>query len=141
MKTLKTLPMMERILFLQKIPLFTEMSPEDLKKVASVAIERFFPDGDHLAHKGDAGHEMYIVISGQVLVISEAGEEIASTLPGGYVGEMAILSQEPRSASPLAKGDVRVLSIGQKEFEEILRERPDASLAVIRELCSRLRKF
>jgi CRP-like cAMP-binding protein len=54
---------------------------------------------------------------------------------------MAILSQEPRSASLLAKGDVRVLSIGQKEFEEILRERPDASLAVIRELCSRLRKF
>jgi HEAT repeat protein len=141
MKTLKTLPMMERILFLQKIPLFAEMSPEDLKKVASVAIEKFFPDGDYLAHKGAAGHEMYIVISGQLSVVSETGEEIAHTPPGGYAGEMAILSQEPRSASLLAKEDVRVLSIGQKEFEEILRERPDASLAVIRELCSRLRKF
>ncbi len=141
MKTLKTLPMMERILFLQKIPLFAEMSPEDLKKVASVATEKFFPDGNHLARKGDAGHEMYIVISGELLVHSDTGEEIARTLPGGYAGEMAILSQEPRSASLLAKGDVRVLCIGQKEFEEILRERPDASLAVIRELCSRLRKY
>lgn len=141
MKTLKTLPMMERILFMQKIPLFAEMSPEDLKKVASVATEKFFPDGDYLARKGDTGHEMYIVISGELGIISETGDEIASTPPGGYAGEMAILSQEPRSASLLAKGDVRVLSIGQKEFEEILRERPDASLAVIRELCSRLRKL
>lgn len=141
MKTLKTLPMMERILFLQRIPLFAEMSPADLKKVASVAMEKFFPEGDYLAHKGDAGHEMFIVISGQLLVISETGDEIARTSPGGYAGEMAILSQEPRSASLLAREDVRVLCIGQKEFEEILRERPDASLAVIRELCSRLRKM
>jgi CRP-like cAMP-binding protein len=141
MKTLKTLPMMERVLFLQKIPLFAEMSPEDLKKVASVATEKFFPDGDFLARKGDAGHEMYIIVSGEVLVISETGDTIARTSPGGYTGEMAILSQEPRSASLLAKEDVRVLCIGQNEFEEILRERPEASLAVIRELCARLRKM
>ena len=141
MKTLKTLPIMERILFLQKIPLFAGMPAEDLKKVASVAGEKFFPDGSYLARKGDAGHEMYIIISGEVLVMSETGVEIARHAGGGYVGEMAVLSQEPRSASLLAKADVRVLAIGQREFEEILRERPDASLAVIRELCTRLRNM
>jgi len=117
------------------------MPAEDLKKVASVAGEKFFPDGSYLARKGDAGHEMYIIISGEVLVMSETGVEIARHAGGGYVGEMAVLSQEPRSASLLAKADVRVLAIGQREFEEILRERPDASLAVIRELCTRLRNM
>ncbi len=139
MKTLKTLPMLERILFLQKIPLFAEMVPEDLKKVASVATEKFFANGAYLAKKGDAGHEMFIIISGEVQVLTEKGEQLAVNKAGDYTGEMSILSNDPRSASLLAKGDVRVLSIGQKEFQEILRERPDASLAVIRELCARLR--
>ena len=60
--------------------------------------------------------------------------------PGEYVGEMAIISQEPRMASLVAQGDVRVLNIEQAQFEAILRERPDTSLAVMRVLCARLKE-
>jgi len=51
---------------------------------------------------------------------------------------MAIISREPRNASLVAAGDVRMLCIDQKSFESLLRERPEISLAVMRVLCARL---
>ena len=83
-------------------------------------------------------------VSGEVRVVAAGGDgqalELARRTPGEYVGEMAILSQEPRMASLVASGGVRTLCIDQKQFEGILRERPETSLAVIQVLCARLRE-
>jgi NTE family protein len=67
--------------------------------------------------------------------------EVARRRTGDVVGEMAIISQEPRIASLVALGEVRVLAIGQRQFEGILRERPEMSLGLIRVLCMRLREI
>ena len=84
------------------------------------------------------------MVSGEVRVCAdESGRstvELARRGPGEYVGEMAIISQEPRMASLIAHGDVRVLHIEQPQFEAILRERPETSLAVMRVLCARLKE-
>ncbi|MGH2521933.1 MAG: cyclic nucleotide-binding domain-containing protein, partial [Anaerolineales bacterium] len=142
--TIPTLSPMERILFLRRVPLFADLSPADLKQVAAVASEQFFPDGEVLFRQGEPGAEMFIVVSGEVrVVVSDEGkseEEVARRKAGEYVGEMAIISQEPRMASLVASGDVRTLCIDQKHFEGILRERPETSLAVMRVLCARLRE-
>jgi HEAT repeat protein len=139
--TLRTLSMMETILFLRHVPLFADLSPADLKQVAAIASESLFPDGETIARQGDPGDEMYIIVSGEVSVISATGMEFVRRKPGEYVGEMAIISREPRSASMVAVGDVRTLGINQKQFEGILRERPETSLAVMRVLCARLREL
>jgi CRP-like cAMP-binding protein len=86
---------------------------------------------------------MFIIISGEVKVCSQRdGQEfeIARRKVGDYVGEMSILGREPRMASLIAIGDVRTLCIDQKSFEGLIRERPDASLAVIKELNKRLKE-
>ena len=57
---------------------------------------------------------------------------------GDVVGEMAVITNRPRVAGLVARGDVRVLSIGRPQFESILRERPETALGVIRVLCERL---
>jgi CRP-like cAMP-binding protein len=93
-----------------------------------------------IARQGDSGDEMYIIVSGEVCVINERGHEMARRKPGDYVGEMAIISQQPRMATLVAAGEVRTLSISRKPFEEILRGRFEISLAVMRELCERLRQ-
>jgi HEAT repeat protein len=145
METLSTLSVMDRILFLQRVPLFSDLPPAELKQVAAIATELFYLDRDIIAHQGDPGDEMYIIVSGEVLVMAEHGgpsaTELARRGPGEYVGEMAIISQEPRMASLVAHGDVRVLNIEQAQFEAILRERPDTSLAVMRVLCARLKEM
>ena len=76
----------------------------------------------------------------RVMVDEKAGPvEIARRMPGEYVGEMAIVSEEPRMAPLVASGAVRTLTIDHERFERIVLERPQVSLAVMRELCDRLR--
>jgi HEAT repeat protein len=139
MDTLATLSVMERILFLRRVPLFADLAPVDLQQVAALAAEQVFPDGEVLAEQGEAGEEMFIIVSGEVRVLAH-GAEVARRGTGDVVGEMAIISQEPRMASLVAAGAVRVLCLDQASFEGLLRERPDVSLAVMRVLCARLRE-
>lgn len=143
MQTLDTLSLMERILFMKGVPLFAKLPPAEVKQVAAIADEHLFVDGEVIARQNEPGDELYVIVSGNVRVmVTDDGREteIAIRGSGEYVGEMAIISQKPRMAKLVAVGDVRVLCIGQKSFEGILRERPITSLAVMRELCDRLRE-
>jgi CRP/FNR family cyclic AMP-dependent transcriptional regulator len=71
----------------------------------------------------------------------EDGEQVVITRrkPGEFVGEMSILSDQPRMASLAAVGEVRALCVEKLLFETMLRERPEVSLALIRALVERLR--
>ena len=145
MDTLATIPLMERILFLRRVPIFADLSPADLKQVAAITVEAVFANGDILAQQGEPGDEMYIVVSGEVRVLMTSEKqkephEIARRSTGDYVGEMAIISREPRIATLVAAGAVRTLCIDRKRFEGILRERPEISLALMRVLCQRLKE-
>jgi HEAT repeat protein len=143
MENIATLSLMERILFFKRVPLFADLSPADIKQVASLAQEESFCDGDIIARQGDAGHVMFIIVTGEVSVIVNRDQkkiELAKRKPGEYVGEMALISKEPRNATLTAIGNVRALSIDQKSFEALLRDRSDVSLAVIQVLCERLRQ-
>ena len=140
-ETLTTLSLMERVLFLRKVPLFGTLAPPDLEPIASIAREQAFVDGDTIAEQGDDGVEMHIIVSGEVSVITGAGDErhvVATRTTGDVVGEMSLLTNEPRIAGLDCEGPVRVLTIDRLRFEAILRERPETSLGVIRVLCGRL---
>jgi HEAT repeat protein len=143
-ETMSKLPVMERVLFLRKVRLFGQLTPADLKHVATSATEHLYTDGDVIAEQGELGDEMHIVLSGEIRVVlgaeREPATEVARRRPGDCVGEMAIVSEEPRMASLVAEGDVRTLSIDRARFQRILEERPEASLAVMRVLCERLRE-
>jgi AAA family ATP:ADP antiporter len=143
-ETMAKLSVMERVLFLRKVRLFGELTPADLKHVAASASERLYPDREVIAEQGELGEEMHIVVSGEIRVVlgpkREPSVEVARRRPGDCVGEMAIISEEPRMASLVAGGDVRTLSIDRTRFQRILKERPEASLAVMRVLCERLRE-
>ncbi|MGQ9627913.1 MAG: HEAT repeat domain-containing protein [Anaerolineae bacterium] len=145
METLNTLSIMDRILFLKKVPLFSEASPEDLKALAHIAAEQVYPEHNIICRQGDPGGEMFIIVSGklEVVVESENGEEklLATRYPGEYVGEMAILDGAPRSASiRTAEVEARLLVIQERDFESILHERPEIALKVIEILSRRLRE-
>jgi HEAT repeat protein len=140
MKTLPTLSTLEKILFLKKVPLFAEFDPPQLKQVSAICREQWFADGETMALQGEIGEEMYIIAAGRVRILDERSVELASRAEGEVVGEMSVISRVPRMATMRASGEVRVLSINQGEFEQILRECPEASLAVMRVLCDRLRE-
>lgn len=143
MNTFATLSQMERMVYLKRAPLFAELPPPDLKRLSDIAQESVFADGEIIASEGDPGDEMYIIVSGQVSVQSgrgDGGRVLAVRGQGDVVGEMSIISQQPRMAGLVAAGDVRLLTIEHKQFEGILRERPETRLAVLRVLCERLKE-
>jgi hypothetical protein len=128
----------ELVLVLRRIPLFAALEPADLLGVAAIAEERSYADGEVLGAHGELGDEMHIVLEGSVRVVRADGDEIARRGTGDVVGEMSVITREPRVASLLADGEVGTLRIGHREFEGMIRERPDIALAVMRVLAQRL---
>jgi hypothetical protein len=144
MDTITTLSLMDRILFLKRVPLFAALTPTDLKQVAAITSEETFPDGEVIAYRGESGDAMFVIVSGEVRVcIEENGveTELARRKPGEYVGELSIINREPRNATLIAQGDVRALCIDQKTFEGLIRERPEVSLFIIQVLSKRLKEL
>ena len=141
-ETLATLPLMERVMFLRRVPLFTDLSPQDLVPIATIASEHSYGDADTIAEQGEPGDEMHIIVTGYVMVIlrEQSGHQqvLAVRSAGEVIGEMAVITSGPRMASLAAKGPVRLLSIGRRQFEAMLRERPETALALMRVLCQRL---
>ena len=132
-----SMPVIERVLFLRHVPLFDELSPADLGAIAEVAQERSFADGELLASEGELGDELLIVASG-IVRVEAGGSEIARRGPGEVVGEMSLITRDPRMASLVADGDVRAIRIGRREFESMIHDRPDIGIGVMRVLAQRL---
>jgi hypothetical protein len=141
METLDTMPLMERVLFLRKVSLFAELAPADLKNVAAAGVENLYPDGEMIAAQGEPGGAMHVVVKGEIEVDVKDDDRqvwLARRGPGEVVGEMSLITGEPRMASLVASGEVRTLSIDRPRFHRILTERPEVSLAVMRQLCFRI---
>jgi HEAT repeat protein len=144
MDTLQTVSTLERVLLLREIPIFSDLSPEDLQQVAAIANEQWFPKDTTIFRQDEEGNMMFVIVDGHVHVVrTTQGKEqvLAQRGPGDFVGEMAIIESAPRSASLLTRGDVRVLAIDGETFKGILRERPEVSLAVLRSVSRRLREM
>jgi HEAT repeat protein len=141
-ETLATVPLLERVVVLRSVPLFADLPPQDLKPIATIATEQRYEDADTIAEQGEPGDEMHIIVEGYVMVILKEPDGhrrvLAVRSAGDVIGEMAVLTSAPRMASLAAKGSVRLLTIGRREFEAMLRERPETSLALLRVLCERL---
>jgi len=143
MATLKTVSILERILLLREIPIFADLSPEDLKLVAEIAREEWYPQNTDIFHQGDEGSMMFVIVDGRLQVVRKADgtdQVLAERGPGDFVGEMAIIESAPRSATLHTQSEVRVLAIDDETFKGILRERPSVSFAVLRSLSRRLRE-
>lgn len=100
------------------------------------------PAGQYLFREGDAGAEMYIVESGSIAILRSArgSEPLAVLEPGDFLGEMAVLEDQPRFASALARTDVRLLRIERAAFAELLRQNVEIAVRIMRKLALRQRR-
>ncbi len=140
--SVKTLGTMERILFLRQVPIFSHLAPEDLQQIAELTSERVFEDGDYICREGELGDELFVIVEGQVCVAKQSNGTMRTlrTLQAGeQIGELAILREQPRSASVIAEGShVRALVLRGNALQAILRDRPPVALAMLSSLADRL---
>ena len=103
-----------------------------------------YPDGTIIFHQGETGHTMYIILQGSVeIYLEEDIREIslARRGQGDFLGEMALLTQEKRSASARAIGPVRLLSLDKKNFLRRVQEDPTIAMRLVAMLSSRIREM
>jgi CRP-like cAMP-binding protein len=132
------LSVVEKVLFLKSIDLFSQIPAEDLAHVARIATEERIDKGDVVFTEGDSGDSLYLTIKGQVKV-HKGAKVIAQLGERECFGEMAILDSEPRSATITALDDTSCLRIAREDFYEILHEKPEIAWGIIKVLTRRLR--
>ena len=137
------LSVMEVILALKSAPLFREVPGEGLKRLSDFTHEKSVSEGEMIFAEQDHGDEMYLVHRGCVSVFQdvEGDTVVMDTIrDGGHFGEMAIIDDQPRSASAVADQDSSLLVLHKNDFRSAVQDYPDIAFEVFRELVRRLRQ-
>ncbi len=103
-----------------------------------------YSDGDIIVRQGEKGDRMFIIQSGKVRVtrVTDNREiQLAELKEGDFFGEMAIIDREVRSATVSAVGEVRVLSIDQKNFLRRVHEDPSLAYQVLHRMSQKVREL
>ena len=125
--------------FLARTPLFSGIDPELVGQLAAKSRTRRLAAGKWLFRERDPGDEMYVVRAGRLEVVDEgAGAVIRELRRGDALGELALLTDSPRSASVRAARATEVIAVDQADFSELLHRSPALSLALNRSLSRRL---
>ncbi|MBL8110568.1 MAG: cyclic nucleotide-binding domain-containing protein [Anaerolineales bacterium] len=126
---------------LRKSPLFQGLTDSELQQLMEDAKPVSLRAGEFLMKQGDDGDAAFVVVSGEFEVIKQSGQSLIKIdvrNPGDVLGEMALLSRSPRSASVQAITDCEVLRISPEAFENLLSTSSTAALAVLHWVMNRL---
>src|SRR5829696_2609453 len=127
---------------LRKIPLFADLSEEDLEQLHKMAETVSIPAGQLVLREGDPGDSLYVLLDGELEVTKRQGSQdilLAVYKPGQFFGEMALLEQAPRSASVRTLRESRLLVISQVAFQTLLSCSPSAAMKILHTVTTRLR--
>ncbi|MFK7994945.1 MAG: Crp/Fnr family transcriptional regulator [Granulosicoccus sp.] len=128
---------------LSHVELFSHLTAEQLQQLAAQTRELSFRKHAIMMNEGDPGESMFVIKSGSVKVFlsDEDGRELVlyEQGTGAVIGDIALLDNEPRSASVMTLEPVVALMIGKQTFLDCLRQSPETAINIIRSLTTRLR--
>lgn len=125
---------------LKTVPLFSSLDKKHIQTLAVSAAQLTFKAGDVIVTEGQKGIGFYLVADGEV-TIEKGGRTVATMGPGKYFGEMAILDQQPRTASVKATRPTRCLVLSPWEFWGTVSDDPVVLRALLLETVRRLRQL
>eukprot|EP00931_Biecheleriopsis_adriatica_P090361 TRINITY_DN64360_c0_g1_i1.p1 TRINITY_DN64360_c0_g1~~TRINITY_DN64360_c0_g1_i1.p1 ORF type:complete len:428 (-),score=134.60 TRINITY_DN64360_c0_g1_i1:56-1279(-) len=116
--------------FLKSVPLFEPLESYDLMQLADCLQTQKCDAGERIISQGESGDTFYLVEEGELAALKVMGEEPEKEVKlyqrGSYFGELALLHNEPRAASVVAKTEATVVKIDQKSFDNILGQLKEA---------------
>ena len=132
----------EKIICLKKVSLFENLTEEELFALEKVSFEKIFKPGEAVLTENESGHELYIVVSGEVEISkNREGRKFSLAKMGPYnaIGEMSLFDDLPHSATAVALKETNVLILPEEAVRDVVLEFPEIGLAIIKALSKKLR--
>jgi hypothetical protein len=130
---------LEKAMILKSVDLFASIPSQELIRVAQIAEEEEYQIDASLCKEGDFGDCMYIIADGKVKV-HKGNHTLVELEKGAFVGDMALLDQEPRSADLTTSSDTTLLKISQDAFYELMSSNFEIMNGILKIISSRLRE-
>jgi CRP-like cAMP-binding protein len=122
---------------LRRVPLFERCSKRELGQIAMLADELDLPAARNLTREGASGWEFIILVEGEADVVSN-GRVVNKLGPGDFVGEIALITGRPRTATVRTQGPSKVLVLAASGFRMLMREVPSIQDKILAAVAARL---
>lgn len=127
-----------RTTLLASIPVFTELSAKELKRVEKLLYDRVYESGEEVFLADQPGAAMFVILSGQVEIVLEQkntnGTRVATLGKGDFFGELALLDNSPRSATARAMQKSDIVAIFRADLEKMVQNDPLVAAKIIKQL-------
>ena len=134
---------MQRLLALKQVDLFANLGLEQLDAVHEATQEVEYLPGEIIIREGERGEKLYLLLEGRVGIVKNHGTpnelQRATVSAVDYFGEMAILDNEPRSATVVALSHARLLTLDGASLKDLILHVPEISFEIFRVLTARIR--
>jgi CRP-like cAMP-binding protein len=128
----------QKLELLKQTPLLAELGRRELEEVGRLVDEIDVAAGKVLMRQGETGREFFVLVDGSV-GIDRDGTRVRALGPGDFFGEIALLSEGPRTATATAETPTKLLVLGHREFHSLMSQYPSIQTSVLNCLASRLR--
>lgn len=126
-----------KVTLIRRVPLFGGLSKRELDEVAGIADELAIAEGTELTLEGAAGHEFLVLVEGAADV-RRRGRKVNTLGSGDFLGEIALVTGRPRTATVTTTAPSRMLVITARDFKSLLRRTPSLQLKILDAVASRL---
>ncbi len=130
---------LEKTIILKTVSLFKSIPAENLSRISQITEEVQYQKNEPIFAEGDYGDSLFIIVEGKVR-IHKGNQELAELGKGAFLGEMALLDQEPRSADATVTEEATLLKITQDGFYEVMGSNSEIMEGIIKLLTGRLRE-
>jgi CRP/FNR family transcriptional regulator, cyclic AMP receptor protein len=126
-----------KVELLKRVPLFAGCSKKELGEIALLADEIDVDAGKVLTREGDSGREFFVLVDGAAEV-RRKGRKVRTIGSGDFFGEIALVSDRPRTATVTSTAPARLLVVTDRDFGQLLRNMPSIQVKVLTALADRL---
>jgi CRP/FNR family transcriptional regulator, cyclic AMP receptor protein len=128
---------------LRTVPIFSDLGEPEIVVLARLTKRVHFPKDAVVFFENAPGDSLFVIVEGRVRVtiLGDDGREIILSLlgPGDFFGELALIDNEPRSATTIAEEDSELLCLSRADFEAVLKEHVSITKALLTVVAARLR--
>jgi CRP/FNR family transcriptional regulator len=125
---------------LKRVPLFASLDDKNIDTLSRNFTDRTFRAGQEMTHEGSGGVGFFVIEDGEA-VVSVHGDEVRTLSSGDYFGEVALIDEGPRSATIVARTDVKCYGLTPWQFRPLVEENASIAWPLLQSMAKRLREI